>query len=211
MVFDSLQIGQNHSKERRSKLLQNSAFYDQLMMIQIPVSHSNTASASFNRLPSPPLAFLHFRGGEWIWSRLLPWSELWSFQKCFIKKFISNLFLKNSTNPDQMLRRFQNKSACLFFSPSLMTRGSIIYSSWPESSSLMRWVAWPGTGEGGIKAPAPVEWLAVWGLDAHHHGAAAQLSGGCDALDNTQRSFHHDYQNIRYQKKEYQQPWEKTC
>ena len=31
---------------------------------------------------------------------------------------------------------------------------------------------------GGIKAPAPVEWLAVWGLDAHHHGAAAQLSGG---------------------------------
>ena len=94
------------------------------------------------------------------------------------KKFISNLFLKSSTNPDQMLRRFQNKSACLFFSPSLMTRGSIIYSSWPESSSLMRWVAWPGTGEGGIKAPAPVEWLAVWGLDAHHHGAAAQLSGG---------------------------------
>ena len=126
-----------------------------------------------------------------------------------MKKFISNLFLKNSTNPDQMLRRFQNKSACLFFSPSLMTRGSIIYSSWPESSSLMRWVAWPGTGEGGIKAPAPVEWLAVWGLDAHHHGAAAQLSGGCDALDNTQRSFHQDYQNIRQQKKEYQQPWEK--
>ena len=58
----------------------------------------------------------------------------------------------------------------------------------------------------GIKAPAPVEWLAVWGLDAHHHGAAAQLSGGCGALDNTQRSFHQDYQNIRQQNKEYQQP-----
>ena len=56
------------------------------------------------------------------------------------------------------------------------------------------------TGEGGIKAPASVEWLAVWGLDAHHHGAAAQLSGGCGALDNTQRSFHQDYQNIRKNK-----------
>ena len=133
-VFRLVKIIQKKEDQNSYKILHSTTnWWWSKYQCLTPTPHLHPSTDS----PPPLWHFCTSEGGSESDPGCYPASELWSFQKCFIKKFISNLFLKNSTNPDQMLRRFQNKSACLFFSPSLMTRGSIIYSSWPESPSLM--------------------------------------------------------------------------